>query len=129
MDDFLYQQIGQGALVLTVNKRLARHLQNQYDRARQDEGALVWPRAEIMSLSAWLSNQQGKQAISQKVLEFVPAQYARGAGRGRHQRKPEDQKGPDDKGQAAESQLFPEPIILACGVRHRRPSRGKGMDD
>ena len=57
MDNFLYKHARQGALILTVNKRLARHLQDQYDLAQQNEGLAVWTRAEILSLTAWLNGQ------------------------------------------------------------------------
>jgi probable DNA repair protein len=57
MDSFLYQRALQGATILTVNKRLARSLNGQYDLARRDEGLAVWPRAEIVCLAAWLNGQ------------------------------------------------------------------------
>jgi len=57
MDNSLYLQAVQGAVILTVNKRLARHLKGQYDRLRRNEGLTAWTGAEILGLSAWLNGR------------------------------------------------------------------------
>ncbi|HKL49173.1 MAG TPA: PD-(D/E)XK nuclease family protein [Desulfuromonadales bacterium] len=43
-----------GALVLTANKRLARHLRRSYDLRMQSEERTVWQSPQIISYEAWL---------------------------------------------------------------------------
>lgn len=57
MDNSLYRKAVQGAVILTVNKRLARHLKSRYDLLRRGEGLTAWAGAEILGLSAWLNEQ------------------------------------------------------------------------
>lgn len=42
-----------GALILTVNKRLSRHLRTLYDRWLVDGGETIWDTPDILPLEAW----------------------------------------------------------------------------
>lgn len=44
---------GEDCIVLTANKRLARHLLEDYAHWRHQQGAQVWPRVEILPWQAW----------------------------------------------------------------------------
>jgi len=55
--------VDQGAVVLTANKRLYRHLRSVYDRSMVDKQLLVWPSARIFPYSVWL--QQCLDAIGE----------------------------------------------------------------
>ncbi len=44
-----------GALILTANKRLFRHLRDQFDQQMLAEGKSVWPTPQIFSYEGWLS--------------------------------------------------------------------------
>ena len=46
--------IGTGAVVVTPNKRMARHLVALHDRERRAEGRTVWPAPTIVPWGAWL---------------------------------------------------------------------------
>lgn len=52
-----YEQLlaaaAEGALILTANKRLARHLGRLYDERMQSEGRQAWQRPAIHSAEAW----------------------------------------------------------------------------
>jgi probable DNA repair protein len=50
------QEIASGALLLTVNKRLARELQTRYDHLQQEQGKEVWERPRILPWGGWLQN-------------------------------------------------------------------------
>ncbi|MEO5372321.1 MAG: hypothetical protein H7833_19805 [Magnetococcus sp. DMHC-1] len=43
-----------GGTVLTVNRRLARHLMDDFDRLQLEQGRSAWPTPDIVSLSGWL---------------------------------------------------------------------------
>ena len=45
-------RVGQGETVITVNRRLASHLQQQYNQMSQDQQTWTWP--DILPLDAWL---------------------------------------------------------------------------
>jgi probable DNA repair protein len=60
MDESLYVAAREGALILTVNDRLARSLSQQYDHEQQKQGLSAWRRPDILSLSAWLSRSQAQ---------------------------------------------------------------------
>ena len=47
--------LADGALVLTVNKRLFRHLRDSFDQQMLAEGKCVWSTPQIISYEAWLS--------------------------------------------------------------------------
>jgi len=49
-----FKAIKQGAVVITVNQRLSRHLTSRVEQALVDEGAAVWASPMIMSFDVWL---------------------------------------------------------------------------
>lgn len=51
----IFQDVSDGALVLTANRRLFRHLREKYDRWMRDQGGHVWPTPQIYSYEGWLS--------------------------------------------------------------------------
>ncbi len=61
-----------GALVLTSNKRLSRHLQAAYDRKMQVLGKQVWSTPQIFSLDAWLDRMIGELGESWRLLQGPP---------------------------------------------------------
>lgn len=50
----LFNTIDNGSLVVTVNRRLSRYLQQRYDAFKMQQGGEVWPTPKIMPLSTWL---------------------------------------------------------------------------
>lgn len=51
----LISALSRGALVLTVNARLARHLVSEYDLAMRRSGRSAWPTPQIMPFFSWVS--------------------------------------------------------------------------
>jgi probable DNA repair protein len=74
MDTALLDAVGQGAVILTVNDRLARHLLALHERAQQRAGRGVWQRPQILSLVAWLSSQRQRLPQPPSVLSSVQLQ-------------------------------------------------------
>ncbi len=62
-----------GALILTANKRLARHLGAAFDRQMQLEGKIVWPTAQIISFDGWLRRCLMELGESWRLLDGFPA--------------------------------------------------------
>ncbi len=62
----------EGALVLTSNKRLSRHLQAAYDRQMQALGKKVWPTPQIFSLDAWFDRMIAELDESWRMLQGPP---------------------------------------------------------
>jgi len=62
-----------GALVLTVNKRLARHLISAYDNRMQAEGKAVWATPQIISFDAWLHRCLADLGEAWRLLDGFPA--------------------------------------------------------
>jgi len=56
MQDDLLSALAQGALLLTANRRLARHWRRSYDAARMAEGARAWPAPAVHSWSDWIGD-------------------------------------------------------------------------
>lgn len=54
MDDAWIRALRDGACLLTANRRLARQLREQHDRARLAAGETVWESPTILPWSAWL---------------------------------------------------------------------------
>lgn len=50
----VFTAIENGAVVLTVNQRLARHLDAKVSQAHLDRGDVTWPSAPIISFDSWL---------------------------------------------------------------------------
>ncbi len=50
----LFNTIDKGALVVTVNRRLSRYLQQAFDADQLQRGHEVWSTPQIMPLSSWL---------------------------------------------------------------------------
>lgn len=55
MQDALLRALAQGALLLTANRRLARHWRIVYDSAQQAAGHTVWPAPAIRVWQDWVS--------------------------------------------------------------------------
>lgn len=63
----------EGALVLTANKRLSRHLVAAFDRQRQAAGNSVWKTPQIISFDGWLHRCLHDLGESWRLLEGFPA--------------------------------------------------------
>lgn len=63
-----------GALVLTANKRLARHLREHFDRRMCQAGVAAWRTPQIMSLDVWLQRCLEKSGQLSRLLEAPVAQ-------------------------------------------------------
>lgn len=68
LDDLL-ACLEQGALVLTVNKRLARYMRQAYDRWQQHQGRAVWKSPAVHAYSAWQRQMFGHLALDDKTLD------------------------------------------------------------
>jgi len=53
----LFEQLRSGATVLTVNNRLAKRFNSDYNRHMESEGRQVWQTPDVLPLSAWLQIQ------------------------------------------------------------------------
>lgn len=51
----LASAISRGAIVLTVNARLTRHIASEYDNSMRRSGKFAWPTASVMPFSSWVS--------------------------------------------------------------------------
>ena len=51
----LASAISRGAVVLTVNARLTRHITSEYDNSMRRSGKSAWPTASVMPFSSWVS--------------------------------------------------------------------------
>ncbi|SHI72728.1 probable DNA repair protein [Malonomonas rubra DSM 5091] len=72
MSDFYHSIIGaaeKGALVLTANKRLARHLMAAFDQQMQGNGLQVWPTPQIISFEGWLHRCLAELGQGWRLLE------------------------------------------------------------
>ena len=63
-----------GALLLTANKRLARHLVQRFDHQMQEQGKSVWLSPQILSFEAWLHRCLTDLGEAWRLLEGFPAQ-------------------------------------------------------
>lgn len=70
----LFATAAAGGVVLTANKRLARHLVEQFDQAQMAAGRSVWPSPAILSLDAWLMRQIQQQREEHRLLTESQAQ-------------------------------------------------------
>ncbi|MEZ4483977.1 MAG: PD-(D/E)XK nuclease family protein [Syntrophotaleaceae bacterium] len=62
-----------GALVLTVNQRLARHLVQAYDRRQQEQGRTVWSAPSIVFYRTWQRQVAGRLRLADKTLNSIQA--------------------------------------------------------
>ncbi len=85
MINFLQKAISaaaDGALILTVNKRLFRYLRESFDQQMLEQGKCVWPTPQIISFEGWLNqclsdlgegwrllNQQQQQCLWEQQIE------------------------------------------------------------
>ncbi|MBT8439828.1 MAG: PD-(D/E)XK nuclease family protein, partial [Gammaproteobacteria bacterium] len=53
----LFEQLGSGATVLTVNNRLAKRLNSDFNQYMESQGRQVWKTPDVLPLSAWLHIQ------------------------------------------------------------------------
>lgn len=71
----LFSMIENGALILTVNKRLARYIQEIYDKEQSGKGKLTWDTPDIYMVSTWIANLfQGlsdKPILSQEQAHYI----------------------------------------------------------
>ena len=63
-----------GALILTVNKRLARFLRELFDKRMMDEGRRAWESPRIVSLDAWLRAAASQLGDDWRLLGSFSAQ-------------------------------------------------------
>ena len=59
----LFQRLREGHMLITANSRLARVLADRYDGWRAGAGDRQWPRAPILSWSAWLDRLWQEAAL------------------------------------------------------------------
>ena len=62
-----------GDLVLTVNKRLARHLRQVYDGRQQNHGREVWATPAVYSFSSWQRQLAERLRLEDKTLDQAQA--------------------------------------------------------
>ncbi len=55
MPDTLLNALAQGALLLTANRRLARHWRRAYDARQRESGALAWPAPAVLAWQDWVT--------------------------------------------------------------------------
>ncbi len=67
----IVEQIEQGTLILTVNRRLARFIAQGYEAAQMDAGHEVWPTAQILPLNTWLQQLWQARCFDRPDLPFV----------------------------------------------------------
>ena len=71
--DMILDEAHKGALLLTVNKRLARQLRQAFDCRMAQKGLLAWRTPEILSLDAWLKRTFASLAEGHQFLGRFPA--------------------------------------------------------
>ncbi|HEY5674618.1 MAG TPA: PD-(D/E)XK nuclease family protein [Malonomonas sp.] len=62
-----------GALILTANKRLSRHLRTTFDRQMQRSGKTVWPTPQILDFDGWLRRSIADLGEFWRLLDGFPA--------------------------------------------------------
>ncbi|HEY8245512.1 MAG TPA: PD-(D/E)XK nuclease family protein [Casimicrobiaceae bacterium] len=67
MHDALARALAAGATVVTPNRRLARHLVDEYDRAQRATGRLAWASARVLPWAAWLGELE-REAVAAGAL-------------------------------------------------------------
>lgn len=69
----IFEEARDGALILSVNKRLARHLRQLFDRRMMAEGAGAWRSPEILSLDEWLHRCVDGLGLKDRTLSLFQA--------------------------------------------------------
>lgn len=69
----LIKAAADGALILTSNKRLARHLRSAFDTDMQQQEKPVWPTPQIVSFDGWVSRCLAELGESWRLLDGFPA--------------------------------------------------------
>lgn len=70
----LLQEAARGAVLLTANRRLARHLRHVYDLWHQERGNSAWRTPEIYSLDLWLRRCVVDAGEGHRLLEAFAVQ-------------------------------------------------------
>jgi ATP-dependent helicase/nuclease subunit B len=65
----ILQAVQQGALVLTVNKRLAKHLRQRYDQRLLAGGRGAWRSPDIFALDGWLNRVAVRLGLDGRLLD------------------------------------------------------------
>lgn len=65
----ILQAVQQGALVLTVNKRLAKHLRRQYDERLLAGGLGAWRSPEIFAFDGWMNRAAVQLGFDGRLLD------------------------------------------------------------
>ncbi len=67
--DEVLSAAAEGALVLTVNKRLSRHLRGAFDAAMLHRGLAAWVSPDILPLDAWMHRAAGQAGLDGSLLD------------------------------------------------------------
>lgn len=70
----LLQEAANGAVLLTANRRLARHLRQAFDLWQQERGSNAWRTPEIHSLDLWLRRCAVDAGEGHRLLETFAVQ-------------------------------------------------------
>ncbi len=65
----ILQAVQQGALVLTVNKRLAKHLRQQYDVRLLAGGRGAWRSPDIFAFDSWMNRVAVQLGLDGRLLD------------------------------------------------------------
>lgn len=68
MSNIAWQDIKPNSLILTVTRRLAAYLQNEYDQYQLNQNQQAWPSLEVMPINTWLMQQWLKQSDDRILL-------------------------------------------------------------
>ena len=71
MHDALARALAAGATVVTPNRRLARHLIDDYDRSQRAAGRLAWPTARVLPWAAWIASMDDEATSAGALLPRV----------------------------------------------------------
>jgi len=67
--------IDEGALVLTANRRLERHLRSCFDRRMEDRGVSAWRTPKIFSFDEWVSRTVAETGEGWRLLDPFSARH------------------------------------------------------
>jgi probable DNA repair protein len=72
----MFSAIKKGAVVITVNQRLARHLLGKIEQAYINEGAVAWPSPDVVSFDSWLLQcwQQRFDGMDADAVDYLTYQ-------------------------------------------------------